>query len=108
MDHVDGEQFYYQLLLKNIAFRNFNEFISEHNISKTFHEECILKNIMGSLEAEDENSEINNYHEFNLRDEATQLFIKNNICNNKNYIQFYNEENVVKILMKNYLIYLDI
>jgi hypothetical protein len=79
----DGEQFFYQLLILNISFRSINSLISNENISKTYHEECILREIYyGSCDLTDEihlkYNNNNNKCRLDLTTEANKLFMKNN------------------------------
>ncbi len=42
---LDGERFYYQQLLWNVAFRDDKNMISPENTTKTYKEECFIKGI---------------------------------------------------------------
>ena len=43
---LDGEQYYYQQLLLNVCFRKEDDLLSDNNMSKTYKEECFLRNII--------------------------------------------------------------
>lgn len=43
---LDGEQYYYQQLLLHACFRKEDELISDNNVSKTYKEECFLRDII--------------------------------------------------------------
>ena len=44
MEPLDGEKYFFQQLLKEVPFRSFTELISTINMTKSFEEECILRN----------------------------------------------------------------
>jgi hypothetical protein len=97
LEASDGEQFFFQLLIKNIPFRAFSDLLSNVNLSQTFKEECIIKNIWITndeewIEKHTKSEKINIY----LKDESTKLFIRNNFeCKNLNqtYKKAYFDEN---------------
>ena len=43
---LDGNKYYYQVLLLNVPFRSEGELISDPNASGTFKEECFLRNLV--------------------------------------------------------------
>ena len=43
---LDGNEYYYQVLLLNVPFRSEGELISDPNASGTFKEECFLRNLV--------------------------------------------------------------
>ena len=43
---LDGNEYYYQVLLFNVPFRSEGELISDPNASGTFKEECFLRNLV--------------------------------------------------------------
>jgi hypothetical protein len=45
LDSIDGEQYFYQLLLLNINFRSFGKLISDANLTKTYKEEAIIRGL---------------------------------------------------------------
>ena len=48
---LDGELYYYQHLLLNIAFRSEIDLLSNSNISKTYKEECYLRDLIKQEDA---------------------------------------------------------
>ena len=50
MEPLDGEKYFFQQLLKEVPFRSFTELISTINMTKSFEEECILRNLWKSDE----------------------------------------------------------
>lgn len=46
LTQLDGNEYYYQVLLLNVPFRSEGGLISERNASKNFKEECFLRNLI--------------------------------------------------------------
>ena len=97
MEPLDGEKYFFQQLLKEVPFRSFTELISTINMTKSFEEECILRNLWKSdEELKNENTIVKNV---DLREEATKLFMKNNYetNNGKANIKYYYNENIFSL-----------
>ena len=43
---LDGNEYYYQVLVLNVPFRSEGELVSDPNASGTFKEECFLRNLV--------------------------------------------------------------
>ena len=50
---LDGNEYYYQVLLLNVPFRSEGELISDPNASGTFKEECLVRQEEDALDALD-------------------------------------------------------
>ncbi|RNA04554.1 ATP-dependent DNA helicase pif1 [Brachionus plicatilis] len=45
-DKTDGEIYFYQKLIYNISFRSVDELISKSNLTRTYKEECFIRNLI--------------------------------------------------------------
>ena len=43
---LSGEEYYYQLLLLSVPFRNEKDLFSDNNVSKSYREECFLRDLV--------------------------------------------------------------
>ena len=43
---LDGEEYYYQQLLLSVPFRREKDLLSDSNVSRTYKEECYLRNLI--------------------------------------------------------------
>jgi ATP-dependent DNA helicase PIF1 len=95
---IDGEKYFFQQLIKSMPFRSFTELISNINITKTFKEECIIKNLW-VLEEDQLDVELNTLKKIDLKDEAIKLFMRNNFASetNKQNSKSYFDENVFNL-----------
>jgi len=92
-------------LIKTKPFRIFNELISISNITKTFKEECILQKLWAH---DDELNPIySSLNTINLKDEALQLFMRNNfdskLISNNQKLNILYTENVFNHNENNYI-----
>ncbi len=90
-------------MIKTKQFRIFDDLISFSNITKTFKEECILQKLWAN------DNELNpiysSWNTINLKDEALQLFMRNNfdsISNNQKW-NILHTENVFNHNEKNFI-----
>jgi hypothetical protein len=90
-------------LIKTKQFRIFNDLISSSNITKTFKEECILQKLCAN------DNELNpiysSLNTINLKDEALQLFMRNNFdsISNNQKLNILHTENVFNHNDNNYI-----
>jgi hypothetical protein len=90
-------------LIKTKQFRIFNDLISSSNITKTFKEECILQKLWAN------DNELNpiysSLNTINLKDEALQLFMRNNFdsISNNQKLNILHTENVFNHNDNNYI-----
>ncbi|CAF0707230.1 unnamed protein product, partial [Brachionus calyciflorus] len=84
-DITNGEIYYYQKLLYSIPFYDFKELISQENITKTYREECFLRNLIELSEnengdiIENVNSKNSPKIKLNLKETFEQTFISENL-----------------------------
>jgi hypothetical protein len=99
LNSIDGEQYFYQLLLLNINFRVFAELITDAYLTKTYKEEAIIRGLFyeeeSDVQIDLENNNCKNNARLNLK-QAAQKMCDINILDVANSMQvddiFYLEE----------------
>ncbi|CAF0948330.1 unnamed protein product [Brachionus calyciflorus] len=92
----DGEIYFFQKILYSIGFRNFDELLSLNNITRTYQEECILRNLIGNNESNKDqdiqqifngakNSNNNENNAISLDDEFRRHYLNENYETQKPY-----------------------